>query len=81
MTAASHRLGLAFAGTFAVLGITVPYLGLWLEGRGLSETQISLVMTTTTWVRAAYTPFVGNRADATRVIAISAASTRVLRPC
>ncbi len=63
MTAASHRLGLAFAGTFAVLGITVPYLGLWLEGRGLSETQISLVMTTTTWVRAAYTPFVGNRAD------------------
>ncbi|MCA8969630.1 MAG: MFS transporter [Planctomycetes bacterium] len=60
---ARHRLGIAFAGTFAVLGITVPYLGLWLEGRGLSETQISLVMTVTTWVRAAFTPYVGNRAD------------------
>lgn len=57
------RLGIAMAGVFAVLGISVPYLGLWLESRGLDEGQISLVMTSATWVRAAFTPFVGNLTD------------------
>lgn len=63
MSGSTARLGLVFAGVFSVLGITVPYYGLWLEKRGLDEAEISLVFAVATWARALLTPVVGNLAD------------------
>ncbi|MGF1463438.1 MAG: MFS transporter [Maricaulaceae bacterium] len=38
------RLALAYAGFFLVLGASLPFLPLWLAGRGLDEAQIALVI-------------------------------------
>ncbi len=53
MTFHSHsfRIGTYFFALFLVYGIWVPFLPLWLEGRGLSAEQIGLILAAALWAK------------------------------
>lgn len=59
------RLSLFYAAFFAAGGVMMPFWPLWLEARGLSATEISVVMTAALWVRVATTPPIANWVDRT----------------
>ncbi len=66
------RLGLFFAALFLVMGTQLPFLPLWLDWRGMSAAQISIISSAPLFVRIIATPvftFLADRlADHRRVL-------------
>lgn len=57
------RLSLYFGALFSVVGIQVPYWPIFLETRGLSPTQIGIVLSAALWVKVVLNPFIAQWAD------------------
>lgn len=57
------RVALFFGGLFLVYGVLVPYLPVWLAGRGLSAGEIGFITAAPLFVRLGVTPFVSLLAD------------------
>lgn len=57
------RVSLFYAAVFLIYGFHVPYLPLWLNWRGLSETEVAIVTGAPFFLRLAVTPFVAVTAD------------------
>jgi PPP family 3-phenylpropionic acid transporter len=62
-TALAARFALFYGGLFLVLGIYLPYFPLWLDGRGIPEASIGLVLAIPAWLRIGMTPGVAVLAD------------------
>lgn len=70
------RIALFYAALFVVYGMHVPYMPVWLEGRGLTAAEISTVMAAPFFLRLFITPGVALVADRTgrhRVLLIALA--------
>lgn len=61
--ALSARYALVSAGTFATIGIFMPFWPLWLESRGLTPGEIGILLAVNVWVRVPTGPLVGHLAD------------------
>lgn len=57
------RVGLFFAALFLIYGVHLPYLGVWLNSRGLSAGEISVVTAAPFFIRLVVTPAVCLAAD------------------
>ncbi len=57
------RLALFYGAVFLLLGAYVPYFPVWLNGRGLSASQIGIVLAAPALVRIFFTPAMGFLAD------------------
>lgn len=57
------RLGLFYGAAFAIYGIQLPYLPLWLSHRGLTPTEIAVVSALPLFLRVLATPLVAVAAD------------------
>lgn len=60
---ATLRLGLSYAAFFAVIGIQQPFWPLWLADRGLSATDIGVVLAVSVGIKVVGTPAVAHLAD------------------
>jgi len=71
------RLALFYAVLFALVGVRTPYWPLWLEGRGLSATEIGAVLAVGSWMQIVAAPslagLIDRRGERRRTIAILAA--------
>jgi len=59
------RFSLFYASLFLVVGIQLPYWPVWLRGRGLSATEIGILVATQLWVKVAFNPVAGHIVDRT----------------
>ena len=57
------RLSAFYAAIFLVAGIQLPFWPVWLSARGLSATEIGVVLAATLWVKVLATPAIGAVAD------------------
>lgn len=57
------RISAFYAAYFLVAGVVLPFWPLYLQARGLSVTEIGLMLGLTLMLRAAAGPFVGRFAD------------------
>ncbi len=57
------RLSLFYAAVFTVAGTQMPYLPVWLDWRGLSASEISMISAAPLFVRLAVTPTIAFAAD------------------
>ncbi len=58
------RLALFYGALFLVAGTKLPYFPIWLDGRGLSTSDIALIVAAPLFVRIICTPMIGFAADA-----------------
>ena len=58
------RLALFYGALFLVAGAKLPYFPIWLDGRGLSTSDIALIVAAPLFVRIICTPMIGFAADA-----------------
>ena len=67
-SAGPRHLTLRFAGfygaVFLVLGAQLPYWPLWLEARGLSGSEVGVLLAAAAWIKVASNPLAGYLADA-----------------
>ena len=63
LNAYAWRTALFYAAIFLVLGISLPYLPLWLEWRGLTPVEIGVVTAVPLFLRVIATPVIGHLAD------------------
>ena len=61
----STRLGLYYGAIFFFIGAFMPYFPVWLEWRGLSPSEISMIFALPTFVRVLSTPVISFAADRT----------------
>mgnify|MGYP001180174287 CR=1 FL=1 len=59
----SIRLALYYAAYFAVIGILLPFWPVWLSAKGLTATQIGLVLASAPFVRAFASPLIAQYSD------------------
>ena len=59
----STRLAFYYAAYFAVIGILLPFWPVWLSAKGLTATQIGLVLASAPFVRAFASPLIAQYAD------------------
>lgn len=59
------RLALFYAAIFFAVGIHLPFWPLWLASRGMSATEIGLLLAASLWARVFANPIVGHIADST----------------
>jgi PPP family 3-phenylpropionic acid transporter len=59
------RLALFYAGVFFFVGIQLPFWPVWLAGRGLSVSEIGVVLAAALWVKVIVNPLAGLLADRT----------------
>jgi MFS transporter, PPP family, 3-phenylpropionic acid transporter len=59
------RLAAFYAAVYGTVGVTVPFLPVWLENRGLTPDAIGIVLGIGLWVRLLTTPIAGRIADRT----------------
>jgi PPP family 3-phenylpropionic acid transporter len=60
---AVFRLSFYFGALFAVVGVIMPYWPVYLESRGLTPTQIGLVLSSALWVKVIANPMIAQWAD------------------
>ncbi len=60
---AGLRVSLYFAAIFSVAGVHLPFWAVWLESRGLSPWQISLMLSTAIWLRLLAGPMAAHLVD------------------
>lgn len=58
-----QRLSLFYGALFVIYGMHVPYMPVWLDGRGLSAAEISTVIAAPLFIRVLITPAVALAAD------------------
>ena len=58
------RLALFYGALFLVAGTKLPYFPIWLDGRGLTTSQIAIIVAAPLFVRIVCTPVIGFAADA-----------------
>ncbi|MBF0562516.1 MAG: 3-phenylpropionate MFS transporter [Alphaproteobacteria bacterium] len=58
-----RRLSLFYAAVFATIGIQLPFWPLWLQSRGLSATEIGVVLAVTSWARLVVSPVAAHYVD------------------
>lgn len=76
---AAARFAFGYAALFAITGVTLPWLPVWLESRGLSGEQVGLVIAATMAARFVVAPGAGYVADAwERAKTVLVASAAVL---
>lgn len=61
------RIALFYAALFLIYGVQVPYLPVWLDWKGLTAAEVSMVMAAPFFVRIVVTPVVSLAADARRM--------------
>ncbi len=61
----SLRLGIFYGVVFLLIGGFLPYFAVWLDGRGLSASEIGIVLATPLMVRVLITPVITFQADRT----------------
>lgn len=61
----SLRLAIFYGVVFLLIGGFLPYFAVWLDGRGLSASEIGIVLATPLMVRVMITPVISFRADRT----------------
>ena len=70
------RFSFYYAAIFLAVGIHLPFWPAWLEFRGLSAAEISLILSVGVWIRAFANPFIAHFADRSgahkKIIMISA---------
>jgi len=59
------RFSLFYLSLFIVVGIQLPYWPVWLRGRGLSATEIGILVATQLWMKVAFNPVAGHIVDRT----------------
>ena len=59
----TFRLSLFYAAIFLVIGLLVPFWPVWLQSRGMTETEIGLLLAAAMLMRAASNPLVAQAAD------------------
>jgi PPP family 3-phenylpropionic acid transporter len=59
------RLALFYAAVFVLVGIQLPFWPLWLAGRGLSVSEIGVVLAAALWIKVIVNPLAGLLADRT----------------
>lgn len=59
----TFRLSLFYAAIFLVIGLLVPFWPVWLESRGMTETEIGVLLAAAMLMRAASNPLVAQAAD------------------
>ena len=57
------RLALFYAAVFLFVGVSLPFWPVWLTAKGLSATEIGLLITAGTWVRIAAPPIAAHFSD------------------
>ncbi len=62
---AAPRLALFYAAVFLLVGIQLPFWPVWLAGRGLSVTEIGVVLGAALWIKVIVNPLAGMLADRT----------------
>ncbi|SDH66321.1 MFS transporter [Roseospirillum parvum] len=60
---AALRLSLFYAALFSVIGTQLPFWPVWLEWRGLSETEIGVILSSAFWAKVVTNPAVGHLVD------------------
>ena len=78
---AAPRISAFYAAYFLVAGVALPFWPLYLQARGLSVTEIGLMLGLTLMLRAAAGPFIGrfaDRRDSTRGPLVACALTVLL---
>ncbi|MDP6346448.1 MAG: MFS transporter, partial [Alphaproteobacteria bacterium] len=63
VTASAWRLSFFFGAVFAVVGVVMPYWPVFLQARGLTPTQIGLVLSAVLWVRVVANPLIAQAVD------------------
>jgi PPP family 3-phenylpropionic acid transporter len=63
-TSFAVRMAGFYGALFVVAGTKLPYFPLWLDARGLSTSEIAVVVATPLFVRILFTPMIGVAADA-----------------
>ena len=58
------RLALFYGALFLVAGTKLPYFPVWLYGRGLTTSEIAIIVAAPLFVRIVCTPAIGFAADA-----------------
>jgi MFS transporter, PPP family, 3-phenylpropionic acid transporter len=59
----SLRLALFYAAIFSVFGVELPFWPVWLSTRGLSATEISMLLALGQWIKVVTNPLAGIAAD------------------
>ena len=80
---AAPRISAFYAAYFLVAGVALPFWPLFLQARGLSVTEIGLMLGLTLMLRAAAGPFIGrfaDRRDSTRGPLVACALTVLWSP-
>ncbi|MCR6631608.1 MAG: 3-phenylpropionate MFS transporter [Magnetospirillum sp.] len=60
---AAFRLATYYSALFAAVGVHLPFWPLWLKDRGLSPTEIGLILATTYLVKSIVNPLIGHLVD------------------
>lgn len=58
------RIGVFYAALFAILGLHLPYLPLWLDWAGLTSSEIAIVLAVPLFLRLGFAPVIAVYADA-----------------
>ena len=57
------RISLFYGAIFLVIGILLPFWPVWLKSRGITSTEIGLILAVATWGRAILNPLLAQSAD------------------
>ena len=57
------RISLFYSAIFLVIGVLMPFWPVWLKSRGISATEIGLILAVATWSRAIIHPLLAQSAD------------------
>ncbi len=57
------RISLFYSAIFLVIGVLMPFWPVWLKSRGISATEIGLILAVATWSRAIINPLLAQSAD------------------
>jgi PPP family 3-phenylpropionic acid transporter len=57
------RISLFYGAIFLVIGVLLPFWPVWLKSRGVTATEIGLILAVATWARAVINPLLAQSAD------------------
>ncbi len=62
-TILNHRLAMFYGAMFLVIGIYMPFFPVWLEGRGMSKSEITILISAPLFARIIFSPLLGFMTD------------------
>ena len=63
LSSVPFRIALFYAAVFLVIGVHVPFWPAWLKSRGLGASEIGLILSVATWIRALAPPLIAQAID------------------